>query len=221
MGLNGTVDYSNGLIYKLCCKDPNITDIYIGSTTNMRNRKNRHKSCCNNPNDQRYNLKVYKFIRENGGWDNWDLILVEYVNCNSKQELLKEERVVIELLKSNLNSHIPTRTMKEWYEEHKEQLQEYSKNYYNEKKTKLIEKQKNYDKKNKEQIKEYKKIYREKNKNKINEQQQKIREVNKTEINEKLRAKVKCEFCECLVNKSSLKRHQQTISCKKFQIVED
>ncbi len=29
------IDYSKGLIYKLCCKDPTITDVYIGSTTSL------------------------------------------------------------------------------------------------------------------------------------------------------------------------------------------
>ena len=32
------VDYSKSVIYKLCCKDPTITDIYIGSTTNMKGK---------------------------------------------------------------------------------------------------------------------------------------------------------------------------------------
>ena len=37
-------DYSNTIIYKLCCNDPSITEIYIGHTTNFTQRKNRHKS---------------------------------------------------------------------------------------------------------------------------------------------------------------------------------
>jgi len=161
MERTGTVDYSKGLIYKLCCKDPTITDIYIGSTTNMRHRKCEHKKKCNNPNSNAYNYKVYQTIREFGGFDNWDMILVEYVNATSKQELLKEERVVIELLQPTLNSSIPTRTDKEYYIDNKEQ------------------------------------------------------------IKEKRKVKVKCELCECLLRKDSLKRHQETIKCKKFQLIDN
>ena len=35
-------DYSNGIVYKLCCNDPAITDIYVGSTLNMKSRKYEH-----------------------------------------------------------------------------------------------------------------------------------------------------------------------------------
>ena len=63
-------NYENGLIYKLCCKDANITDIYVGSTTNFKQRKKEHKADCHNENNKNYNRPVYKFIRENGG--NWE-----------------------------------------------------------------------------------------------------------------------------------------------------
>ena len=152
MERTGTVDYSKGLIYKLCCKDPNITDIYIGSTTNMRHRKCTHKYSCNTPTGKNYNLKVYQFIRNNGGFDNWNIILVEYVNCNSKQELEKEERVVIQLLKPTLNNRIPTRTITEYQEEHKEELDDYYKKYRKQNKEKIKKKNKQYYQNNKEQL---------------------------------------------------------------------
>ncbi len=62
------INYSNTIIYKLCCNDPEITDIYIGNTTNFTKRKNNHKSCCNNSNDKNHNFYVYQFIRNHGGW---------------------------------------------------------------------------------------------------------------------------------------------------------
>ena len=114
-------DYSKGLIYKLCCKDTDITDIYIGSTTSLRHRKGRHKYCCNNEKGKDYNYNVYKFIRENGGnWENWDMVLVEYFPCETKLELEKKEREIIEQLKPTLNKNIPTRTDKEYREDNKE-----------------------------------------------------------------------------------------------------
>tara|TARA_R110002020_G_scaffold128969_2_gene288997 strand:+ start:1564 stop:2274 length:711 start_codon:yes stop_codon:yes gene_type:complete len=236
MSKNGTVDYSKGLIYKLCCKDPTITDIYIGSTTNMRNRKNRHKNACNNPNTKDYNYKVYQTIREFGGFDNWDMILVEYVNATSKQELEKEERVVIELLKPNLNSSIPTRTNKEYRKDNKEKISEIKKIYnqkykqqiktwkalwYEENKEKILEKNKIYYKENKEKFKEKQKEYREENKEQIKEKAKQYSEQNKKKIKEREKIKVKCEFCECLIKKYGLKIHQKTVKCKKFQLLED
>ena len=42
------INYNNTHFYKLCCKDPTISDIYIGHTTDFTRRKNAHKtSCCN------------------------------------------------------------------------------------------------------------------------------------------------------------------------------
>jgi hypothetical protein len=94
------MDYSQTIIYKICCKDPNITDIYIGHTTNFIQRKHNHKTnCCNNVS-KNHNLNVYKFIRNNGGWENWSMIQIEIFSCNNSQEALIRERFWIETLKS-------------------------------------------------------------------------------------------------------------------------
>ena len=100
------VNYSNSIIYKLCCLDSSITDIYIGSTTNKTRRKNHHKTCCNNVNNKDYNIYVYQFIRENGGFDNWDFVEIERVNAIDKSDLHKRERFYIESLKSTLNKQL-------------------------------------------------------------------------------------------------------------------
>lgn len=106
-------DYSETIIYKLCCKNPSINKIYIGHTTNFTNRKNNHKSNCCNENLNNYNLYVYKFIRENGGWDNWSMVQVENYNCNNKREAETRERYWIELLNSELNCINPISSIEE------------------------------------------------------------------------------------------------------------
>ena len=107
------VNYNKSIIYKICCKDINIKEIYVGSTANeLRKRKSKHKSDCNNVNSHSYNLNVYKFIRNNGGFSNWDIVEIEKYNCNDKQELHKRERFYIELLGASLNSQIPNRSKK-------------------------------------------------------------------------------------------------------------
>lgn len=120
------INYQKSIIYKIVCKDLNINDCYIGSTTNFIKRRCQHKSSCKNKNDNAYNRKVYKFIRENGDWQNWDMIPIEDYKCDNKLQLLKQERMYIEQLKPTLNNEIPTRTLKEYqksyYEENKEKI---------------------------------------------------------------------------------------------------
>mgnify|MGYP003652635705 CR=1 FL=1 len=107
-------DYSKSIIYKLCCKDISITDIYVGSTCNFTRRKSEHKKCCHKPtNYSNFYLKVYKFIRENGGWDNWDMIMLEQFSCENKRQKEMKEREWIEKLKATLNMCIPTQTIQE------------------------------------------------------------------------------------------------------------
>jgi hypothetical protein len=106
----GTIDYSNSFIYKLCCSNPNVKEIYVGSTTNMRNRKNRHKQSCNNEKSKRYNINVYKFIRENGGFENWDMVLIENFDAKDNLDLRKRERYWKDELQASLNMCNPYKT---------------------------------------------------------------------------------------------------------------
>ena len=36
-------EYSKNIIYKICCKDITIKDIYVGQTTNITKRRYNHK----------------------------------------------------------------------------------------------------------------------------------------------------------------------------------
>ena len=83
-------DYSNGYIYKIVCKDISVREMYIGSSTDY-GRKDKHKSACNKETVEKNNLKLYKFIRAHGGWDNWKLVELYKYPCNYKPELEQEE----------------------------------------------------------------------------------------------------------------------------------
>jgi len=107
-------DYSKGLIYKICSLDPEITDCYVGSSTNFKQRKAQHKTACNSPNNKGYNINVYKFIREHGGWENWQMLQIEEFPCNSSHELALQERFHLEQLKATLNKQVPSRTFSEY-----------------------------------------------------------------------------------------------------------
>lgn len=140
------VNYQNSFIYKLCCKNTTIEDIYIGSTTNFKERKRAHKTNCNNENNRNYNINVYKFIRNHGGFNNWDMILIEKVKCNDKMELCKIEREYIEKSEKNLNSCIPASSRKETCERYRknnrENIKEINKIYYGKNKDIIEEKAK-------------------------------------------------------------------------------
>jgi len=148
------VNYSKGIVYKLCCKDVQIKEIYIGSTTNFRRRKNDHKTNCNNEKNKKYNLKVYQFIRDNGGFDNWTMVQIEEYDCSNKRELGQYERFQIEQLKPSLNCYIPTRTHKERYCDNKEILGERMKEYRKQNNERISERMKEYRKQNKEKLSE-------------------------------------------------------------------
>lgn len=107
------MDYSRTVIYKLVCRDVTVTDTYVGSTTDLTKRRFAHKSRCHNPNNQTYTFKVYQFIRANGGWDNWQVVLVERFPCTSWEERAARERHWVEVLGAGLNSINPFRTTEE------------------------------------------------------------------------------------------------------------
>ena len=79
-------DYSNTIVYKITCKDPNIHDVYVGHTVNFVQRKKAHQLCCMNSNSHGHNCKVYKVIRNNGGWNNWNMDIVAFYKCNDLNE---------------------------------------------------------------------------------------------------------------------------------------
>jgi len=149
------IDYSKSIIYKICCKDVNITDIYIGSTTCFRNRKNNHKSSCNNNNSKYYNFNVYKCIRNNGGWNNWDMVMIEEYKCNNNLELHKRERYWIDTLKPTLNGQLPCRNMKEYYLDNKQRLSKKHAQYRIDNKENISEMNKQYRIDNKQKIRQY------------------------------------------------------------------
>jgi hypothetical protein len=84
----------------------------VGSTTRFTQRKSLHKHRCNSTDN--YNHKIYQTIRQNGGWDNWDMVMVEEFSCENKLQLHARERQIIESLNSNLNAQIPSQTLQEY-----------------------------------------------------------------------------------------------------------
>jgi len=151
------MNYNNTIIYKIVCSDLNITDIYVGHTTNFTKRKTMHKSDCNNENSKNYNVKLYQKIRENGGWDNWCMIEIEKYICNDGNEARARERHWYEELKANLNVCYPNRSgnesRKNYYYNNRELENEKSKIYNHNNSEKIKERMKKYRKDHEEEIK--------------------------------------------------------------------
>ena len=165
------VDYSKCVIYKIVCKDENIKENYVGSSVNFKDRILKHKSRCNNQKSREYNFKVYQFIRENGGWDNWDMIKIIDVDCEDEKELKYYEQLYISSLNPKLNCKKSYTT--------EEDRKEYQK-----------ESNKEYKEKNKDKIKEHNKEYYQQNKDKEKQRAKENREKNKEKASEKIN-------CEC------------------------
>jgi len=197
-------DFSKTIIYKIVCNDLTIKDCYIGHTINMTKRKCVHKSRCHNEKAKHYNTKIYKIIRQNGGWSNWSMILVEKFPCKNKHEACKREREIFEEIDAKMNMVRLYRTQEE-LKEYKKQNQ---KKYYHEKQ---------YYQDHKEQIK----LYQEANKEEIAEKKKQYYQDHKEQIKlyyqdhkEETNKKIECEFCSKLISKQNMTRHLKICKCK-------
>ena len=100
-------DYSKTVIYKIqhiSKKDL----IYIGATTNFKQKKYQHKSQADRVGQAlNFNLpckhKLYIAIYENGGWDQFRMIEIAKFPCLDKNESDAEEFKYIQGLKTSLN----------------------------------------------------------------------------------------------------------------------
>jgi len=191
------VDYSNTFFYKIVCRDLSITDLYVGHTTNFIIRRYSHK----NKTIRGNNIYLYQFIRDNGGWENWDMVLIEQTACINRLEALKKEREFIELLQASLNKQTPSRTNKEWFEENKDILAEKSKQYRNGE--------------NREIILERKKKFYSDNKKKILEDQKQYQKVNRDKLIEYRQTKITCN-CGATFSRSNKAQHERTEKHNKY-----
>ena len=119
------VDYSKIVIYKIQHKELDEL-LYVGSTTHFRNRKVNHKGRCYNPNEKSYNTKLYSTIRDNGGWDAFNMVVIKEFPCENKRQAEAEEDKCIREMKSSLNMRKAFLSP----EEKQEYFKEYNKDYY-------------------------------------------------------------------------------------------
>jgi len=223
------IDFSKTIIYKIVHKeDPDNHESYTGHTTEFAKRKNCHKRRCENPADKMHHYKVYQYIRENGGWDNFIMLEIEKYPCNDGNEARARENYWYTELKSKLNTQIPSRTPKQYQQDNHEKISEWKKQYQQDNHEKISEWKKQYYQDNFEKISEKGKQYRQDNREKISEQKKQSYQDNRDDILEKqkqyyqenrekilenINQKITCEICGFIGTKNHLKRHQKTKKC--------
>ncbi len=185
------VDYSKTIIYKIQHKEIDEL-LYVGSTTDFTRRKAQHKRVCNNTNDKSYNLKLYSLIRNNGGFDCFNMIIIKEFPCSNKREAEAEEDKVIREARANMNGQRAFVTpedvkeqSKQHYELNKEYILEREKQHYELNKEHILERRKQYRLEHKDEIAERIKQHYELNKEHILERQKQHYELNKEHILER------------------------------------
>ena len=143
--------------YKLCCDE--CEEVYVGKTCNIQDRLYDHKGRCNNINRCGYNSKVYTCIRENGGWEQWLMYIIEeglYTEAESKNI---EKKYVVKY--GTLNIAIPNNDRQKY-------MRNFNQKNYQQNKEAKIKRTREYREKNKDAINLKNKLYYEKNKDAIN-----------------------------------------------------
>jgi hypothetical protein len=186
----------NYTMYKILPKNAALDYCYIGHTNNFSFRKQQHRAPCIDTSHSKAHIKIYETIRNNGGWDDWEMIELEKFNNKTKlearireQELIKEHNANLNMLSAYITEHERQANKKAITEkfraENKEYLAEQTKKYKEEHKEVIAEQMKKYREENKEKIYQKTKEYRENNKEKHQELQKAWHEKNKEASKEK------------------------------------
>ena len=96
-----------GYIYIIYCKDKKVKDFYIGSTYNVKKRMGYHRQATNTKTNTKHHLKIYKCIRDNGGFKNWEYKIIFEKDILLHDLLLLHERELILKYKPSLNICVP------------------------------------------------------------------------------------------------------------------
>jgi len=161
------------IFYKIVNVNADVDLCYVGSTANWKHRMYAHKHTCNNPNALRHNLKLYKTIREHGGWDEFKMVEIgraEQLTLTEAHQ--KEEEYRVEL-QANMNSQkcfIDTKEVKKQYRiDNADKFKEYAKQYRIDNADTIKQKAKQYRVDNADKVKEWDKQWRIKNHDKHKE----------------------------------------------------
>tara|TARA_E500000318_G_scaffold69897_1_gene64672 strand:+ start:16698 stop:17327 length:630 start_codon:yes stop_codon:yes gene_type:complete len=166
-----------------------ITDCYIGTTKNLKNRMKHHL------NAVKYymkNQKVYQFIRDNNLKDSLKMEILHTVDTECLQESKIVERMFIDLIEPSLNTILPCRTREEYFRDNKQEI-------YRRRNTQNLTRREKY----KELSKQY---YYDNKQSRLKKHKEYIKTPKGIEALKKRHRKVNC-ICGQEINFSRLKRH--------------
>jgi len=146
-------------VYRIASINPELTQCYIGSTKNIKNRTIMHHSDCNNVNSPRYNYPMYQYIRNNGGMLNFEFINLRDIDIDGDDKKAIYEQYYFEMyggFTNCLNKYYPNRSKLQYRIQHEVEIKQY--------RTDNKESIKQYRENNKEKMKQYQIIYRNMNK---------------------------------------------------------
>jgi len=206
------------IVYSITCQDKDVQSIYVGSTKDFvdRQRKHIYKS-----KDETNNLKLYNTIRDNGGWVNWEIKILEICTRVTKSDARIREQFFYDKLEADLNMIKPHTTKeerrlsqheykKQYKVEHKEELSKMSKQYRVKNQEKIVEQKKQYNIENKEKILEKAKHYYIENRDERLEYQNQYALSNKEKIASRNSEKLYCEPCGLYHSRVNKVRHYRS-----------
>ena len=97
------VKFKKFVIYKISHLDSDNS--YIGSTCNFSSRKSHHKKNVSNKVAKSYWSRLYRFIRDNGGFEAFKMEIIDSYPCNTHSAGKLREQHFIDLLSPSLNSN--------------------------------------------------------------------------------------------------------------------
>jgi len=192
---NRMAEYQQGMIYQIIS---DMTDrIYIGSTTNLKQRWNSHRYTYKSKTDTYSSFILFDLV----GVENCRIETIHLFPCHSKQELEREEGDIQLMFKDIIvNKIIAGRTSNE----------RYSREYYLQNR----DKQKEYYFKNRDKIKEYNRNYNLDNVDKIRENYKEYYVNNCEKIRAQHNEKYTCK-CGAKLAVGNKSRHEKNEKHKK------
>jgi hypothetical protein len=187
--------YKIGRVYRIT-KNDDPTINYVGSTfSQLKVRWRSHKSKAGNNNSCCIGEYLDKY-----GVDNFKIILIkEYLVYAENQKDTKHLRAYEQLWINKF-------TLKKCCINKK-----YSCNLL--KKERHNERNKLYEHNNKDKVLLSRKKYYQKNKQEKKKKRKEFYKNNKSIVLEKMKEKVECPICQCVITKQYLKKHQKTMKC--------
>ena len=187
-------NFTNSIIYHIRHMESKEV-VYVGSTTNFSQRKTKHKYNCNHEGKECFTYPIYSHIRDNGGFDCFEVIPIQSLKLENKTQLLIAEQEEIDKHQTLVNGRKAHVTIEEKRIDH-------------------IESTKKWSEAHKAEYKQYQKKYREANQDYHKEKSKTYYQSNKAEIIEKYKQKIECKFCHKLKTKGNMLRHMKTCQSK-------